>query len=428
MKTYELKQISGKKIKQLCSRQSIDYERLFDVVKPIIQNVKKNGDQALAQYTLKFDKVALQNIKVGKGEIDQAWSSSELDLIQSIETAIRNITKFHTTQIKAEKRVETMTGVECFQENRPIEKIGLYIPGGSAPLFSTLLMLAIPARIAGCKKIVLCTPANQKGDVSSPILMAAKLCGVKEIYKVGGAQAIAAMAYGTESIPKVDKIFGPGNQFVVAAKMLVSIDPDGAAIDMPAGPSEVLVIADRFANPKWVAADLLSQAEHGPDSQVVLLSNDQNIIRRVKKEIKCQLAELPRSEIAQRALNGSFCLVAESLAKAFEFSNVYAPEHLILNLKNAKTFCSKVVNAGSVFLGPYSTEAAGDYASGTNHTLPTSGYARSYSGVTVESFMKKISFQKITPKGALNIGPAVLVMAEKEGLIGHKKAMEYRIG
>lgn len=359
-------------------------------------------------------------------EIREAAKKVSNEIKTALEQAASNITKFHEIQLESRKTVETMPGVICFAEMRPIEKVGLYIPGGTAPLPSTVLMLAIPARLAGCKEIVLCTPPAKDGTINDVILAAAEIAGVKTIYRVGGAQAIAAMAYGTETIPKVDKIFGPGNQYVTAAKMLVSTEPDGAAIDMPAGPTELLVVADEAARADFVAADLLSQAEHGADSQVVLVCTDVQKISEITAEVKRQLKSLSRQQIAAKALDNSFSIVVKDIDAALEFANRYSPEHLILNVKEPQKLVKKVVNAGSVFLGAYSPESAGDYASGTNHALPTYGYARSYSGVSLASFQKRITFQQLTPEGVKNIASTVQIIAEQEGLTAHKRAMEIR--
>jgi histidinol dehydrogenase len=378
----------------------------FDpIVKTILEDVGKNGDKAVKKYSDKFD--------------GQLTCSTKLtpEIKDAFKIAAKNIEAFHKAQITTGKKIETMPGVTCFQEARPIEKVGLYIPGGTAPLPSTLLMLAIPARLAGCKEIVMCSPC-----LPEIMQYVAKLAGVTKIFKIGGAQAIAAMAYGTEAIPKVDKIFGPGNQYVTAAKMLC-----GTAIDMPAGPSEVLVIADKYARADFVAADLLSQAEHGPDSQVVLVCTDEDKADEILEETTAQLEMLPRKDIAKAALENSFALIVADIVEAVKFSNKYAPEHLILNVKKADQYLDQVINAGSVFIGQYSCESAGDYASGTNHTLPTYGYAKSYSGVSVDSFMKKITFQKLNKEGIKNIGPVVEKMAEIEQLQAHKNAMTLRI-
>lgn len=368
---------------------------------------------------------AQNELLVSSAEIARACKRTPNKVKIAFEQAAKNIEQFHKAQLKTEAPVETMPGVTCFAKMRGIERVGLYIPGGTAPLPSTVLMLAIPAKLAGCKEIVLCTP-SKAGVVADSILFAAQLCGVDKIYKIGGAQAVAAMAYGTATVPKTYKIFGPGNQYVTAAKMLVSINPDGAAIDLPAGPSEVLVVADKNARADFVAADLLAQAEHGTDSQVVLVSDNATKIDEVLAEIEKQLELLPRKDITRQALTNSFALLAGSLDEAISFSNRYAPEHLILNAKNVEELIPQVLNAGSVFVGAYACESAGDYASGTNHSLPTYGYARAYSGVSVASFQKRITFQKVTKQGAANIGPTVSAMAAEESLDAHRRAMEFR--
>jgi histidinol dehydrogenase len=394
-------------------------------VKAILQQVKTGGDKALFELTEKFDKTSLKTLSVSQAEIKQAVKSVSPRLKKAIDTAYKNIYTFHSAQLTKPKKIETIAGVTCWRKQVGIEKVGLYIPSGSAPLFSTVLMLGIPAKLASCKEVILCTPPNKSGEINPVILYTAYKCGIKNIYKVGGAQAIAAMAYGTESVPKVDKIFGPGNSFVMIAKQLVSME--GVAIDMPAGPSEVLVIADDSANAAFVAADLLSQAEHGPDSQVVLVSTNKKIVEAVEKEIASQLNSLPRKEIAAKALDNSRAIILKNLDEAIKFSNAYAPEHLILSCKNAKTLAEKVINAGSVFIGNYSPESAGDYASGTNHTLPTNGYARAYSGVSVDSFVKNITFQEITSAGLLKLGSTIEIMAEAEQLQAHKNAVTIRL-
>jgi histidinol dehydrogenase len=362
---------------------------------------------------------------VSQSEIDASVEKVPEKLKKAINVAKANIEKFHLSQLQTEDTVVTTPGVKCWRKNKPVEKVGLYIPGGTAPLFSTVLMLAIPARIVGCKQVVLCTPAGKDGIINPIIIYCATITGVTEIYKVGGAQAIAAMAYGTESVPKVYKIFGPGNQYVTKAKEIVQ--GDGLAIDMPAGPSEVLVIADEFADPAFVAADLLSQAEHGIDSQVVFLTNNPELQNRVLAEINNQLEVLPRKEIALSALKNSISILFESLDECLDFSNMYAPEHLIINTVNASVIAEKVTNAGSVFIGKFSCESAGDYASGTNHTLPTNGFARAFGGVSTESFLKKITFQEIDEKGIKAIGPSIELMAEAESLNGHKNAVTLRL-
>lgn len=396
---------------------------LDNVVTEILTDIKTQGDQALLRYTKTFDKTELESLQVGEDELENAKVEKELQ--GAIELAKGNIERFHKAQIIEMPVVETTTGVKCWRKSIPIEKVGLYIPGGSAPLFSTVLMLGIPAQIAGCKEVILFTPPDKNGKVNPAILFTAKLVGIKKIFKVGGAQAIAAMAYGTESVPQVSKIFGPGNQFVTKAKSLVL--QSGIAIDMPAGPSEVLVIADDSCNPTFVAADLLSQAEHGKDSQVVLLSDSEKALRSILSEVETQLATLPRNEIATLALKNSRSILFDSLEECLAFSNHYAPEHLILTTQENNKLVDKVVNAGSVFIGKYSCESAGDYASGTNHTLPTNGSAKNYSGVSVDSFVKKVTFQELTAEGIQKIGPSIQLMAEAEQLIAHKNAVTVRL-
>lgn len=420
MKTYLYKNLDAKALEVLTQRPEINFEKTYKVVRPIMADVKVNGDEAVRRYTEKFDGVSLNSLELSDEEIQKAIAELDQQTKEAFQKAAANIEKFHKPQLTTEKPIETMEGVVCFRESRAIEKVGIYVPAGTAPLPSTVLMLGIPAKIAGCSEVVLCTPP----PVAPEIVFAASLCGITRIFQIGGAQAIAAMAYGTELIPKVYKVFGPGNQYVTAAKMLASLD--SVAIDMPAGPSEVLVIADEKADVSFVAADLLSQAEHGTDSQVVLLCLSESMADKVKFEVEKQLVDLPRRDIAKQALTKSFILVCSNLDEAFEFSNSYAPEHLILNLEQAEEYIEKVVNAGSVFIGKYSCESAGDYASGTNHTLPTGGFAKAYSGVSVDSFVKKITFQKLTEQGAKNLGPTVSIMASREALDGHKKAMELR--
>ncbi|HQG63485.1 MAG TPA: histidinol dehydrogenase [Bacteroidales bacterium] len=409
----------------LCRRPVSDTSSLTASVNDIIYRVRAEGDKALREFTLKFDKIAAAGLKVSEREIESAVSLVPDDLRKAIILAAENIEKFHRSQLIKEEPVITSAGVTCMRKNVPLEKVGLYIPGGSAPLFSTVLMLAIPAKIAGCEKVILCTPPGKDGKINPVILYSARLSGITEIYMVGGAQAIAAMAYGTETIPRVDKIFGPGNQFVTRAKEIVQ--SSGVAIDLPAGPSEVLVIADSSADPSFVAADLLSQAEHGPDSQVVLATDNEKTLRSVKDEIKSQLDKLPRKDIAAKSMNNSLFLLFNNLQDCVSFSNEYAPEHLVINTSEPWTVAGQVKNTGSVFVGRYSCESAGDYASGTNHTLPTNGYARSYSGVSTDSFIKKITFQEISSEGIRNIGPAIQVMAEAEGLEAHKNAVSIRL-
>jgi len=428
MKKHDLNALNETQIKNLCQRPANDSGGVFPVVKGIIEDVKKNGDEAIRRYTRQFDDAMLKGLCVTKKEIEKAIAAVPFAFKKACATAAANIEKFHRAQVYKTPVVETMNGVRCWRESRPIEKVGLYIPGGAAPLPSTVLMLGIPAKIAGCKEVILCTPPQKDGSIPHSILFAARQCGITQIFKVGGAQAISAMAYGTKTIPKVDKIFGPGNRYVTAAKMLVALDLDGAAIDLPAGPTELLVIADQYARPDFVASDLLSQAEHGVDSQVVLVATNDWNAERILTEVEKQLILLPRKEIAMQALAKSFILITNNIERAIAFSNAYAPEHLIINVKKPERYLKSVSNAGSVFIGPYSCESAGDYASGPNHTLPTHGYARSYSGVSVESFVKTISFQKLTREGAERLGPAVSAMAEVEGLEGHKRAMELRYG
>ena len=410
---------------ELIKRPVFQNASLEKVVKKILEKVKDKGDKAVRKYTRDFDGVKLKNLSVSEKEIKAAENLLSQELKTAIRQAKANIEKFHRSQIEEIKVIETMPGINCWRRSVGIEKIGIYIPGGSAPLFSTVLMLAIPATIAGCKEITLCTPPSKVGPIDPAILYAADLCGVTKIFKAGGAQAIAAMAYGTESIPKVFKIFGPGNQYVTAAKQL--IQKEGAAIDIPAGPSEVLVIADETAVPEFVAADLLSQAEHGPDSQVILLTTSEKVLEKTLLCIKEQLNELPRKEIVEKALANSKIVLLTSIAEAVDLSNLYAPEHLILSCSNADELTGNIISAGSVFIGNYSPESVGDYASGTNHTLPTNGYAAIYSGVSLDSFVKKITFQQLTKEGLTNIGSTVMAMAEAEGLDAHKNAVAFRL-
>lgn len=411
--------------KKILERPHTDITALNGVVDDILEDVRNNGDEAVRRCELRFDGVSLQSLAVTEGEIENAVRSVDAELKEAIELAHSNIERFHMAQRTTEHKVETMPGVSCWQKSVAIQKVGLYVPGGTAPLFSTVLMLATPARIAGCDDIVLCTPPDKNGNVNPAILVAAKTAGVDKIYKIGGVQAIGAMAYGTETVPKVYKIFGPGNRYVMAAKQRVSLD--GVAIDMPAGPSEVCVIADETSNVEFVAADLLSQAEHGTDSQVLLISTSESVAVRVSEEIDRQLAVLPRRDIAARSLENSLCIIAHDGSEAMEISNAYAPEHLVIATEDYDVLADKVVNAGSVFLGKYACESAGDYASGTNHTLPTHGYAMAYNGVNLDSYIRKITFQHITPEGVMSIGRAVEVMAENEQLEAHKNAMTVRL-
>jgi histidinol dehydrogenase len=394
-------------------------------VKEIFKEVQKKGDEAVTKYTSIFDGIALENYEVSAQEIQEAINSISTELKDAIQLAKANIYKFHTAQKTDRISIETTEGVNCWQEKRPIQKIGLYIPGGTAPLFSTVLMLAVPAEIAGCKEIVLCSPPDKTGKINPAILYAANLCGVTKILKVGGIQAIAGMTFGTKSIPKVYKIFGPGNQFVTVAKQLAT--QFGVAIDMPAGPSELLVVADDTAVPAFVASDLLSQAEHGTDSQVVLVSTSKKLIDAVEKEVQIQVEALPRKEIAKKAIENSKLIYVKNDQIALDLINEYGPEHFIICSEFDDFYCNGVLNAGSVFIGNYTPESAGDYASGTNHTLPTNGYAKNYSGVNLDSFMKSMTFQKISEKGIQNIGKAIEVMAEAEGLQAHKNAVTLRL-
>ncbi len=408
----------------LCRRPAVK-DDLKNIVSEIINAVRSEKDKALFRYSEKFNGVLLRNLKVTPEEITEAAELTGDDLKLAIITAKNNIEKFHSAQLNPEPAVETSAGIRCWRKSVAIERAGLYIPGGSAPLFSTVLMLGIPAKLAGCREIAICTPPGKDGKIHPLILYTAGLIGITEIYKTGGAQAIAAMAFGTESIPGVYKIFGPGNQYVTKAKQLVQ--EEGIAIDLPAGPSEVLVISDGGANPEFIASDLLSQAEHGPDSQVVCLTDSPGMIEKVKSRIEEQLKSLPRKEIAGRALEHSKLILLSSLDDCISFSNKYAPEHLIINTAEPAELSDKVINAGSVFLGPYSCESAGDYASGTNHTLPTNGFARNYSGVSTDSFMKKITFQEITEEGIRILGPVIELMAGAESLNGHKNAVSIRL-
>jgi histidinol dehydrogenase len=410
---------------KLCNRPEIPKTDLENVVRSIINNVRSGSDKALFSYSEKYDGVTLQNLKVSSDEINESRNQIQQDLKNALDIARNNIERFHSAQLKIEPVIETTKGVACWRKAVAIEKVGLYIPGGSAPLFSTMLMLGIPAKLAGCREIIVCTPPGRDGKVNPLILYTAQLLGIYEIFKVGGAQSIAAMAYGTESIPKVFKIFGPGNQYVTKAKELVL--QDGISIDMPAGPSEVLVIADSKANPGFIAADLLSQAEHGPDSQVILLTDDPELIGKVNHEIENQVMILPRKEIALTAIENCKLILLPTLKDCMDFSNLYAPEHLIINTDDPNSMINSIKNAGSVFLGSFSCESAGDYASGTNHTLPTNGFARNYSGVSVDSFLKNISFQAISAEGIRNLGPTIELMAEAESLAGHRNAVAIRI-
>ena len=410
---------------EMLRRPMQNVSTFFENVSTILKNVKANGDAAVLEYEEQFDKVKLTSLAVTEEEMKEAEAQVPIELKVAILLAQRNIYTFHKKQKFEGKKVETMEGVTCWQKAVGIEKVGLYIPGGTAPLFSTVLMLAVPAKIAGCKEIVLCTPPDKEGKINPAILYAAQVSGVNKIFKAGGVQAIGAMAYGTESVPKVYKIFGPGNQYVMAAKQQVAMHD--VAIDMPAGPSEVAVIADESANPTFVAADLLSQAEHGLDSQVVLITTSEKLLGEVEYEVQHQLSRLPRWQIAEKSLENSKLILVKDMDEAIEITNEYAPEHLIIETKDYMDLAEKVVNAGSVFLGNYTPESAGDYASGTNHTLPTNGYAKAYSGVSLDSFIRKITFQEINREGIQNIGPAIEVMAANEHLDAHKNAVSVRL-
>lgn len=410
---------------EILRRPALDTETLRDTVKEVLDRVKAEGDKAAIDFEERFDKVKLSSLAVTETEMTEAEKEVPIELKAAMMLAQKNIHTFHASQRFEGKKVQTISGVTCWQKAVAIEKVGLYIPGGTAPLFSTVLMLATPARIAGCKEIVLCTPPNKEGKIHPAILYAARLAGVNKIFKAGGVQAIGAMAYGTESVPKVYKIFGPGNQYVTAAKQQVSLRD--VAIDMPAGPSEVEVLADETANPVFVAADLLSQAEHGVDSQAMLVTTSEKLMKEVEYEVQRQLALLPRWEIAEKALANSKLILVKDMDEAIALTNEYAPEHLIIETKNYMEQAEQIVNAGSVFLGSLSPESAGDYASGTNHTLPTNGYAKAYSGVSLDSFIRKITFQEITSEGIQNIGPAIEVMAANEKLGAHKNAVTVRL-
>ena len=409
----------------ILARPQFDAAPLEAKVREILSAVKQRGDAAIKEYTLAFDKVALSNFKLSASAIEAAEKALTPSLKTAIQLAKVNIEVFHQGQIQKEERIETMPGVWCWRKAVGIEKVGIYIPGGSAPLFSTVLMLGIPAKLAGCKEIILCTPPNEKGEIDPAIMYAASLVGVTAIFTIGGVQAIAALAYGTASVPKVYKIFGPGNQYVTAAKQM--IQQEGVAIDMPAGPSEVCVYADETSIASFVAADLLSQAEHGADSQVILIANSIDIVEQVQKELDMQLVSLPRKELATKALAHSKAIVIENTEEAIAMMNEYAPEHLILSVDNAAQVAEKIINAGSIFIGNFSPESVGDYASGTNHTLPTNGFAKAYSGVSMDSFVKKITFQQLTERGLENIAPTVIEMATAEGLQAHSKAVELRV-
>ncbi|WP_027385351.1 histidinol dehydrogenase [Chryseobacterium gregarium] len=410
---------------ELVKRPALERTGLTETVSDIFAEVRRNGDRALIRFNKKFDQTDVDRIWVPEEEVKNAEDTLPEELKTAIQQAKENITKFHASQNPEIHKIETTAGVTCWRENRAIEKVGIYIPGGTAPLFSTVLMLAVPAQLAGCEEIILCTPPDKNGKINPAILYAAQLCGVRKIFKTGGAQAIAAMTFGTESIPDVYKIFGPGNQYVVAAKEYAQNYK--VAIDMPAGPSEVLVIADEFAVPEFCASDLLSQAEHGSDSQVIFITTDETVLNRTVEETEKQLEQLPRNEMARKSLENSHFILMESIEEALKFSNLYAPEHLILAIEDFEKYIPEIKNAGSVFLGNYSCESAGDYASGTNHTLPTNGFARNYSGVSLDSFVKKITFQHLSAEGLGNLGRTIEVMAEAEGLFAHKNAVSIRL-
>ncbi len=424
MKKYYLNNLNDKETDELCKRPKMDFSTVFEQVQPILDDIERQGDSAVRKYTLKFDGFDPSPIAVNPADLDVSLSDN---VKNAIDRAMNNIFRFHREQMTASLEVETQEGVVCRRVARPIERVGLYIPGGTAPLPSTAMMLGIPALIAGCKTIVMATPPDKEGNLPESIIYIAQKTGVKTILKAGGAQAIAAMAFGTESVPKVDKIFGPGNQYVTAAKMLLQNSDAMVAIDMPAGPSEVLVIADKHADPSFVASDLLSQAEHGSDSQAILVATQDTDTDAILEELKQQLDALPRKQYAALALEKSYVLIAEDTEQAMEFSNRYAPEHLIINTSDADEIAEKVMNAGSVFIGPWSPESMGDYASGTNHPLPTYGYAKMYSGVNLHSFQKFITMQKINELGLQNLGPAVETLAELEGLDAHKYAVSLRL-
>jgi len=420
-----IKEPARKDWKVLLQRPYVDNRSVVESVQQILNAVKEHGDEAVQSFTKKFDGVDIENFRVTETELASAQHKLSDELKAAIRQAQLNIESFHRSQFSPVEIIETMPGVQCWRKSIGIEKVGLYVPGGTAPLFSTVLMLGIPAKLAGCSEIILCTPANKQGEVHPAILYSAQLVGIDKVYKLGGAQAIAAMAYGTATIDAVYKIFGPGNQYVTAAKQLVQMQ--GVAIDMPAGPSEVCVMADESADPSFVAADLLSQAEHGVDSQVLLVSNSDEVVERVEKELAKQLQTLPRKDIAEKALNNSRAIVIKDLKEAIDLVNEYAAEHLIISCKNANDIAEKIKNAGSVFIGNYSPESVGDYASGTNHTLPTNGFAKAFSGVSIDSFVKKITYQKLSQPGLNAIANTVIAMAEAEGLDAHANAVKLRI-
>lgn len=424
MKIYSFENLSKEKIEELCSRRAEDDNLIVSRVKSILSTVKNDGDSALLSYAEQFDDVKLNALFINEKELNEIAQEIPVEVKNAIDTAYQNIYKFHQAQLKVEEKIETMPGVNCWRETRAIEKVGLYIPGGTAVLPSTFLMLGIPAKIAGCKEIIVCSPPQNDGKINAYIAYVATLLNIKKVYLTGGAQAVGAMAYGTATVPRVDKIFGPGNRYVTEAKKQVQ---NIVAIDMPAGPSEVLIIADQTANPAYVAADLLAQAEHGTDSQAILVSTNKGIIENTLKEIELQLNKLPRKDIASKAIDNSYIIYTETLIEAMDFSNSYAPEHLILATDYYKELIPSIVNAGSVFLGNLTPESVGDYASGTNHTLPTSGFAKAFSGVSVDTFLKKITFQHLSALGLKNIGPTVEKLAQAEGLEAHKNAVTIRM-
>lgn len=427
MKLFQASQLSAEQLNRLCVRPWTVDGSVKSSVENICLDVKRRGDEALKEYSTRFDAAPVSDLKVTTAEIAASQNNASAKLIAAIEQAAKNIRAFHTAQLKKESRIETEPGIVCWRECRPMKTVGLYVPAGSAPLPSTVLMLGIPALLAGCSRIILCSPPRANGSVDRAVLAVAAHIGIGEIYKVGGAQAVAAMAYGTQSLPKVDKIFGPGNQYVTEAKRFVSSDPDGAAIDMLAGPSELLIIADETADARIVAADLLSQAEHDPESRVVLVTTSASMASSTLKELSIQLAQLPRSSVASQSLDNSFALVVNSLDRAAKFSNDYAPEHLIINTREPEALASRIQNAGSVFLGPFAPVTAGDYASGTNHTLPTGGTARWFSGLSVESFQKTITFQSLNHAGLQRLASTLTTLAETEGLEGHARAVTVRL-
>jgi histidinol dehydrogenase len=426
MKVFKLEELSRQELDQLCERNPLREKRIVDLCQEIFENVETRGDEAIREYTSKFDRVELEDFRVAAEEFQKALDAQPSKVIGALETAIRNIRKFHVSQNLSEQPVEVQPGVTCWRASRPINSVGLYVPAGTAVLPSTVLMLGVPAKLAGCPKIQLCVPPREDGSVSPLVLAAAYLSGVRQVHKIGGAQAVAAMTLGTESVQRVDKILGPGNRFVQTAKLLAT--SYGVAIDMVAGPSEVLVIADQDATPRTIAADLISQAEHGADSQVVLVTDSESLIKAVTVQLEEQLSSLPRREMARASMQQSFAVLVPSMDEAVEFSNRYAPEHLILGMDEARKWVGKVRCAGSVFVGEWSPEVAGDYASGTNHTLPTSRLARNSSGVSLDSFVNKITFQELTREGLKNLAPALETLAEVESLEGHARAVRYRLG